>query len=40
VTKVATTAWDRSALAEQARSFSRERFVERLLNQVQMLAGG
>jgi glycosyltransferase involved in cell wall biosynthesis len=38
VAKVATTAWDTAALAEQARSFSRERFVDRFLAQVQTVA--
>jgi glycosyltransferase involved in cell wall biosynthesis len=40
IAKVATTAWDTSALAEQARAFSRERFVERFLAQVQAVAAG
>jgi glycosyltransferase involved in cell wall biosynthesis len=40
VKRVATTAWDASALAEQARSFSRERFVERFLAQVQTAGAG
>jgi glycosyltransferase involved in cell wall biosynthesis len=40
IAKVATTTWDTSALAEQARVFSRERFVERFLAQVQTVAAG
>jgi glycosyltransferase involved in cell wall biosynthesis len=39
VENVATRVWDTSALAERARSFSRERFVERFLDQVQAVAG-
>jgi glycosyltransferase involved in cell wall biosynthesis len=38
VAKVASTEWDVAALAEQARSFSRERFVERFLDQVSRVA--
>jgi glycosyltransferase involved in cell wall biosynthesis len=34
IKRVATRVWDTSALAEQAGSFSRERFVERFLDQV------
>jgi glycosyltransferase involved in cell wall biosynthesis len=40
VVKVASRAWETSALVEQARSFSRERFVERFLDQVQIVATG
>jgi glycosyltransferase involved in cell wall biosynthesis len=40
VKRVAARKWNTSALAEQARSFSRERFVERFLEQVPVLAAG
>ena len=39
VEKVATRTWDRSALVEQARSFSRDRFVERVLAALPQGAG-
>jgi glycosyltransferase involved in cell wall biosynthesis len=39
VENVATRTWDRSALVEQARSFSRERFVERVLAELPRAAG-
>jgi glycosyltransferase involved in cell wall biosynthesis len=39
VEQVATTAWNVSTLAEQARSFSRERFVERFVDEVRAVAG-
>jgi len=39
VERVATRPWDRAALVEQARSFSRERFVERVLAEFPRGAG-